>query len=152
LVWNHLAASIVRSRIVFRRIETTRGRRYAGRTSMNFQSLLLHGLSAISVYSDVVLVRILIATMLMAVVALLGILGVIAIRLLTELAVPGWATNAAGLLLILFVQTVLIATVSACMLLSSRSGKPIIPATDALSYVLSQESKLPERSPETSAP
>jgi hypothetical protein len=140
-VWNHLAASIVRSRIPFWRINTRRGPRYAGRSSMNFQSLILHGLSAISVYADLVLVRILIATMVLAAATLVSILGVVAVRLFTELAIPGWATNAVGLLFIMFMQALLIAAVSAFMLLSSRSGKPILPATDALRYIRSRENK-----------
>jgi glycosyltransferase involved in cell wall biosynthesis len=141
-IWNHLAACIVRSRLAFRRIHSDRGLRYGGRSTMSFQSLVLHGLSAISVYSDVVLVRILLMTVFMATAAFVGVLVVVIVRIFTELAIPGWATNAAGVLAILFAQAVLLATVATCILLSLRTGRPIVPASDALTYVISIEHRV----------
>jgi len=137
--WNHIAATIVRSGIPFRRIDTERGRRYAGRSRMNFVSLVIHGLSAISVYADVALVRLLALMFAFSGAAVAGIIAVIIIRFATNLAVPGWATTAAGSLAIMFFQSAFFAAISAFTLLAARSAKPMIPAIDGMQYVVSRE-------------
>jgi hypothetical protein len=48
------------------------GKRYAGRSKMNFVSLVTHGLGAISVYSDVVMVRLMLLTLTVSTVMLPG--------------------------------------------------------------------------------
>ena len=58
--WNNLAASIVRSRMPYCAHEMDRGRRYAGQSKMAFTSLLIYGLSAVSVYLDILTARLLI--------------------------------------------------------------------------------------------
>ena len=57
-IWNNLAAAIKRSRLACTYIPIDRGARLSGVSQMNFVSLALHGISAISVYSDVVFIRI----------------------------------------------------------------------------------------------
>ena len=133
--WNHLAASILRSRIPVLGVDTERGRRLAGQSSMNLAALLLHGMSAISVYADLVTVRIVIAMLGFAVIAICGIAVVVAIRLFTDLAIPGWASNVVISLLAMIMESMVFATIAALMLLSARSAKPVTPAFDALAYV-----------------
>ncbi|HEX4112475.1 MAG TPA: glycosyltransferase, partial [Stellaceae bacterium] len=58
-LWNNLPATVMRSRLAYRRVPTRRGRRYAGESKMNFVALVIHGMSALSVYSDVIFVRLL---------------------------------------------------------------------------------------------
>jgi glycosyltransferase involved in cell wall biosynthesis len=58
-IWNHFAAAIFVSRLPYRSVPCPRGHRLAGKSKMNLVSLVMHGLSAISVFSDVVSVRIL---------------------------------------------------------------------------------------------
>ena len=60
-LWNHYAAAAMRSRQPFCTIPTRRAERLDGESKMNFVGLVVHGLSAISVYSDIVGVRLLIA-------------------------------------------------------------------------------------------
>jgi glycosyltransferase involved in cell wall biosynthesis len=48
-IWNHFAAGIMRANIPWSSIPTKRGMRYGGTSSMNFVTLVVHGLSAISV-------------------------------------------------------------------------------------------------------
>ena len=135
--WNHLAAAVTRARLPMFRIPTVRGRRYADRSSMNLVSLVLHGLSAISVYTDVVLVRALIMLLLLSGLTVIGVLCVIAIRFTTDLAIPGWASNVVGVLSIIFLQSILFIFMSIFMLLNGRSAKPIVPATDSIEFVRS---------------
>ena len=65
-LWNHYAAAVIRSRQPHCLIPTCRSVRLCGRSTMNFVSLVVHGLSAISVYSDVVGVRLLVMSALLA--------------------------------------------------------------------------------------
>src|SRR5262249_57945423 len=82
-------------------VPTTRRGRLAGRSKMNLVSLILHGLTAMSVYTDTIFVRILLVAVFVAAAAGLGIAAVVGIRTATDLAIPGWATVAAGDLLII---------------------------------------------------
>jgi len=61
-LWNHLSGSIIRSKCRIIKIPTSRGERNAGKSTMNFLSLMTHGFSAISVFTDVLFVRLLIFT------------------------------------------------------------------------------------------
>jgi len=58
-IWNHYASSILIAGIPRSEISTKRSGRIHGRPKMNLQSLLLHGLSAISVFGDILLLRVL---------------------------------------------------------------------------------------------
>ena len=48
-LWNHYAAAVIKSRMPYATIVTTRGPRYCGVTKMNYVALVTHGLSAMSV-------------------------------------------------------------------------------------------------------
>lgn len=127
-LWNHLAATVRRSKIPLLEVKTNRGSRYTGQSTMNFTSLLLHGLSAISVYLDIVVVRILIFASLIGFISLIGIGIVVFLRLFTSTAIPGWATTAVGILTIIMSQAVLFSAVAAIAILNQRSRLLIIPA------------------------
>jgi uncharacterized membrane protein YhaH (DUF805 family) len=111
---------------------------------MNFTALMLHGMSAISVYADLVAVRIVVAMVAVAGLALAGITAVVAVRLFTDLTIPGWASNVVVSLMTMLMESVVFATIAAFMLLNARSAKPVIPALDALTYLGSSETILTE--------
>ena len=103
-LWNHFAAAVVKARLPFDVVPTRRGRRYAGDSQMNFIALVIHGLSALSVFAETIGVRLLVALAgLMGLTAAAGA-AVVAVRLATDWAVPGWATYTLGLLLLLLAQ------------------------------------------------
>jgi hypothetical protein len=129
-LWNHYAAAVIRSRQPHQMIPTRRSERLCGRSKMNFVSLVTHGLSAISVHSDLVGVRLLVISALLAALMLGGIVAAVIVRLATDLAIPGWATNAVGLLLILLIQAVMAAFVFSFMILGSRHGSSFLPRRD----------------------
>jgi polyisoprenyl-phosphate glycosyltransferase len=130
-VWNSLVAGIMRSRLPMVSIPTVRGARYAGRSKMNFVSLATHGLSVISVYMDVMLIRIICATLALSVVIVVAGLVVIGLRLFTGLAIPGWASFMAVSLLVLLIQALMFASVALFQFLSLRSMPTIAPASFA---------------------
>jgi hypothetical protein len=77
-LWNNPAA-VVRSRIAFATVAVNRGTRYAGKSKMNMPALIVHRICAMSVYTDIVFVRILMTAALAAALSLCGTLGVVAI-------------------------------------------------------------------------
>src|SRR5689334_17170435 len=138
-LWNNLAACILRSRLPYTTVPTKRGTRYTGRSTMNLVSLVVHGLSVMSVYSDVIFVRALIVAGFVAAVSVAGIAAVTITRLATDLAIPGWASTAVGDLLIILLQTVVIITAASLTMLAGRSNRPIIPIVDSAPYVVRRD-------------
>ena len=138
-LWNNLAASVLRSRLRCVEVPTVRGARYDGHSRMNLVSLAVHGLSALSVHTDTIFVRVLLGAGLIGLASLLGIIAVAAIRLTTDLAIPGWATTAAGQLLIILLQTGVIIVAASLTMLAGRSARPIIPIADAGQFVAERE-------------
>src|SRR5688572_12449615 len=53
-IWNHVAAGIIKTGLPYLSIPANRSRRYAGISRMNFHSLLMHGLGAITVFIDII--------------------------------------------------------------------------------------------------
>ncbi len=72
-LWSHYAAAVFKSRQPFCSVPTHRATRLAGKPQMNFVRLVVHGLSAISVFSDIIGVRLLVATMVLTLLCLGGI-------------------------------------------------------------------------------
>jgi glycosyltransferase involved in cell wall biosynthesis len=132
--WNHYAAAVFKARIPYTMIPIARGTRLAGRSTMNFVSLVTHGLSAISVFGDVVGVRLLIATMLGCALAATELMVVVAARVL-DLNVPVWAAvwGAAGL--VAAVQLGTAAFVCTFVVLSSRNNLSFLPVRDYKFFV-----------------
>ena len=134
-LWNNLPAAIVRSRLRYRAIDTTRGVRYAGVSRMNLPSLIVHGLSAMSVYADIVFVRVVIAACAVSAVAVTTMAAVAAIRIATDLAVPGWATTVFGDLCIVLVLALVIVIATTFMVLAARTARPFVPIADTGIFV-----------------
>lgn len=101
-IWNNFAATLLKSRLPIRFVPTERGLRYHGSSKMNVTSLMIHGFSAISVFTDVVIGRI-ISLLTMAVAATaVGIGIVVYLKFFGGVFVPGYATT-----VILFMVTLL---------------------------------------------
>lgn len=129
-LWNHYAACVYVSKTRTSTIPTARGTRLVGQSKLNFVSLVIHGLSAISCYSERISVRLLVCASIAFVILLLCLLLTIGIRLFTHLAVPGWATYTAGIVAIMLLQLVLFSFSLSTNLLSGRRKQDIIPLRD----------------------
>jgi hypothetical protein len=138
-IWNHFAAGVMRSGLPWRTIPTARGKRYAGRSHMNLVALVLHGLSAISVYIEIVYVRLLFAALLIMGLDVAAFLALVYIRFFTILAIPGWATTVAIGLTVVMVQALLFLALLSFVVLSYRSAKMFIPAIDYKDFVIDLE-------------
>jgi polyisoprenyl-phosphate glycosyltransferase len=134
--WNHLAGTIVRSRLPIVRVATDRGLRYAGQSSMNLVSLIIHGLSGISVFSDTVFVRLLLMACLLGVGTMLIAVVLVTLRLLTDWTPPGWTSTTIVSLVIVFMQALMLSGGAIFMQLQRRSSPTVIPARVAPDYIL----------------
>tara|TARA_R110002020_G_scaffold224599_1_gene434167 strand:- start:43953 stop:44798 length:846 start_codon:yes stop_codon:yes gene_type:complete len=101
-VWNNLAATMLKSRVPITFVPTQRGTRYHGKSTMNFTSLMIHGFSAMAIFSDIVIGRVILMLSVLSAFVGLTVVAVIVIKLGTTTFVPGYATN-----IILFLVTFL---------------------------------------------
>ena len=135
-IWNHYAAGVFHARIPVVQVPIARGRRLAGESKMNLPSLVMHGICALSVWSDVIVSRlfVIVGGLMAAVVAALG--AVLTIRLFTTAAIPGWATFTAGMLVIGGLLLGIVSLLLAVFVLGNRSAANFLPHRDWRDYVL----------------
>ncbi len=133
-LWSHYAAAVTRGNLSYEMIATDRAPRVAGRSRMKLPALVSHGLSALAVHGDLIGVRLLIATVLLGGVLLVVLVAVLALRVSTALAIPGWASTIGGLLLVLLSQLLLFGSAFVLLILSKRSSS-IIPCRDYQVFV-----------------
>ena len=129
-MWSHYAASVLKAKIPFVLVRADKGRRLAGRSRMNLAAMVIHGLTALSTFQEIVGTRVLLANGALVAVILFLIGVVILIRMLTGLAIPGWATYAVGLLLILLGQIMAISLGIVFFILSARNNTTFLPIRD----------------------
>lgn len=137
-IWSNFPAGIIQSRLPVRHMPTERGTRYEGRSTMNFVSLVMHGLGAISVFSDAVFIRVMLLSLGFLTMTGLAIVAVLMLKL-TGHATPGWASNLAVSLSILAVQMVMLSVVAAFMVLNNRTTTTVIPRLTYRSFILRRE-------------
>ncbi len=134
-VWNHYPAGVMKSRVPVTEIPADRAKRLAGKSHMNFPALVVHGLTAISIYGDVVGVRLLISTVLLMLAAVVGMFVTVAVRLFTSLAIPGWATYLSASLLVIALQALVLSLFFVFLILNSRNSASFLPVRDFLPFV-----------------
>ncbi len=100
----HVAATILSSKLRVDNVLLDRGSRYAGKSKMNFIGLVLHGFKGLMVFAEDVLVRVGIASALVAVLSIVGSITAIILKIF-GFATPGWFSVALGILLLVFLQT-----------------------------------------------
>ena len=135
-LWNNLAAAVLRSKFPVTRVPMDRGHRYAGSSKMNFVSLVIHGLSGISVYAETIFVRLLLFTLAMGTLTFVSIVFVVILRLFFPAhATPGWATTVSFSMIIILMQVFFTVITAILMLLNSRVQRLIIPITEFRIYI-----------------
>jgi len=100
----HVAAAVLASKLRTVTCSLDRGPRYAGHSKMNFVGLVLHGFKGLMVFAEDVLVRVGVACVAIASLALTGALVAIALKILGY-STPGWFSIALGILILMFLQT-----------------------------------------------
>lgn len=138
-LWNNLASAVLSSKLPVDLVPVDRGRRFAGKSKMNFVSLVVHGMSGISVYAERIYVRLLLLTIALVTLTVLSIPILLVLRIFYPLhATPGWATTVSFGLIIIFLQVFLTALSSILMLLNSRVQRLVMPFVDYKPYVASK--------------
>lgn len=133
--WSHYAAAVAQSRIPIATVDLDRAKRLTGPPRMNFVSLITHGLSAISVYADIVSVRLLIAGALATLIGGLVVAGV----WLEQLIDPGPVPPAAIWLLVIgalvVVQINIGALLAGFLIHHGRRSASVVPRRDFTLFV-----------------
>jgi hypothetical protein len=130
-LWSHYAGAALRSKFPQHRLPLDRGSRLLGKSKMGgVIPLVIHGIAGIATFHDVVATRILIASVALVTLLIAALGAVVGVRLGTTLAIPGWATYTAGLLLVLGIQISTVAFGLVLSLISGRPGATFIPCRD----------------------
>jgi glycosyltransferase involved in cell wall biosynthesis len=95
------SSSLVSLDIPLREVPCSRGQRYAGRSRMNPFRLFMHGLRMLMPFTDRIAVRALAAFTAVFGIGIIAGLAVVAIKVFTTAAIPGWATGTLISILIL---------------------------------------------------
>ena len=147
-LWNHYAAAVFKSRIPYQTLPTHRSPRLAGQSRMNFVGLVAHGLSAISVFSEVVGVRLLLVNGLFVVLAAAALAGLLVAVLVLGVTVPVWASQGIVLLAVMLAQGLLLGVVFVMVNLSGRSTTSFLPVRDHAYFVEDCKTLSPSALPE----
>lgn len=144
--WNHYAASIFKARIPHATLGLARAARVDGRSTMNFSSLILHGLSAISVFGERAGVR-----AMLAVGTALGLCALFLAGGWTARALGASTPSAACLHAVVWTSAFLalvflLAGISTVLILNARRSPGFLPARDYRFFVRGY-SALPDRNP-----
>jgi glycosyltransferase involved in cell wall biosynthesis len=111
-IWNHYSGGIIQSKIPFDKILLDRGTRNKGISKMNFNSLIIHGLSSIAVYFDFLSLRILKFSLYGISICFVSVMYILFQKIFTESAIPGWASSLiliiSGIILQLFSVTLIV--------------------------------------------
>jgi len=134
-LWNHYAAAVFKARLSYSLLPTQRAKRLAGRPQMNFVALVTHGLSAISVFSDRVGVRLLIAASAIFVISFASLVGMGLAKLFFGWPPPSWAVWTAGIALTLAVQIFMLLAVFVFVTLGGREASSFLPLRDYVFFI-----------------
>lgn len=134
-IWSHFPAGILKAKILYDVISTSRSQRLDGKSKMNMISLFIHGCSALSVFSDVIAIRFLIILLSVSAVSVLAIAIIFFIRLVTNLAIPGWTSTQILLFSIILVQGASSALLFMFLILSDKYGSYFLPKRDYKFYI-----------------
>jgi len=129
------SSCILNNKIEFVLVDTNRSKRYFGKSKMNYHGLILHGLGAISIHIERVSTRLLMIASFTGITALIGILVVLYIKIFTDNAVPGWATNFISSLILIIFQTIIMSLLLTFIILNRKTQKAVIPFTDYSQYL-----------------
>jgi len=100
----HVASTALSSKLRMKTALLDRGARYAGQSKMNFVGLVLHGFKGLMVFAENVLIRVGIASAIVAACAVAGVAVAVVLKI-SGFATPGWFSVVLGILLLVFLQT-----------------------------------------------
>ena len=135
-LWLNLPGTIVRARLELLRLSTDRGQRYVGASQMNVVGLVVHGMSAVGVFVERAFTRTLMAIGMLAGVMLIGFMTALMLKAF-GLATPGWVTTIAAALVIVLIQTAMLAMCGLLLVFGNALNVAVSPAAIAQNLVAS---------------
>ena len=138
-IWYNYPGGIMKSGLPYKVIPANRGERYAGRSKMNFSSLLLHGFGAIAVFLERIIIRVAIVSFLLILVSVIAIISIFIIRTTTNMAIPGWASTLGTSMFIILLTSFIISLIAIFTYLTTQSKREFIPALHYRDYILQTE-------------
>jgi glycosyltransferase involved in cell wall biosynthesis len=123
-VWLHLASSLMVSRLRIGFVPTDRGKRYFGRSQMNFVSLALHGMRSMMVFAEDVLVRIVLFCSVVAASSIMLLATTTTLKFL-GFATPGWFSTLSGIGIVILFQAGILTFVTLMVAGTMRSAAPM---------------------------
>lgn len=130
-LWNHYAAAVLQSRLPRTMIRLDRGARIQGRSKMGFVDLVMHGMSALFAYHDLVSTRLLFGNFILILISGAIILALTAGQGIAALSTPGTAAIAILMIVGQFSTLSLLAIFLAVM---NRSSYQFLPARDYVHF------------------
>jgi len=97
--------------------------------------LVIHGLSALSCYNEIIGVRLLMMSSFLFGLSLLAVVGIIALKLTTQIPMLGWTSLFVGLLIVFLFQVITLASNFTMQIIGARSLQPFLPRRDYIWYV-----------------
>jgi len=134
-LWNHYAAAVFNARVPIETVPLARGTRIDGRSQMNFISLAVHGLSAVSVYGEIIGVRLLLAACTMIGLSFLGLGTLLVLAVSPDVQLPTWTPLITIALLLIVFNALLLAIVFVFVTLQGRNSATFLPLRDWRFYV-----------------
>lgn len=134
-IWNHYAGGILKSKFPIATVTVERGKRFSGKSKMNFGALVMHGLSAISIYMDIVIIRLIILSIILIIASVLALLVILYVKFFTTLAIPGWATLTSLAVLIILFQAFFLGFFTVFSSISQKTSTQIIPELEYKKYI-----------------
>ena len=123
-VWLHLASSLMVSRLRIGFVPTDRGKRYFGRSRMNFVGLALHGMRSMMVFAEDVLVRIVLFCSVIAGLSIVLLATTTTLKFL-GFATPGWFSTLSGILIVILFQAGILTFVTLMVAGTMRGAAPM---------------------------
>lgn len=134
-IWNHFPAGVIKSKIPFQLSPQSRGSRIDGESKMNTYSLILHGLSAISVFNDTIGVRMVVGLTMVLMGGVGALIGTIGMRIWTDYNIPGWTSIIGTAIIIILIQLFSLTIGFIFQILGTRNSIQFIPIKDSQVYV-----------------
>ena len=142
-IWIHYPAGIISSRIPYASIAVERGQRLLGTSKMRFVNLAIHAINGFSVHADAAGVRLMLFLVATSIVFSIGIGVSVALRLWTDVPMPGWTSQFVAILFNLVIQSVTAAMIMIFAVFSIRSSVPFIPLSEYQKFILDVQNYTP---------
>jgi hypothetical protein len=143
-LFTHFPSAIMRSRIPYTKLRIDRGRRLFGSSSMSLVPLVAHGVSAFTIYSDVIGVRGLIASALACVIFLAATVLTVILRFTTDIVAFGSAKIIVALIVLMMMQAIGFSLMILFFVNGFRSRQPLIPYRDHGAFIAGTECLWPK--------